>query len=169
MALIKCPECGKDISDKSSTCIHCGYPLDSEKTLSKFSNDKLYKVILLKFEPNNKVKIIQKLRDVFGIALGEARVYTETTPCVIAMNVDGGRCEKIQSELESVGAHLDIIETGKKASSPVPSNNAVKCPHCGAVSIATINRGYSMVWGFVGSGNAVNVCQSCGYKWKPGT
>lgn len=29
MALIKCPECGKEISDKSSACIHCGYPMDT--------------------------------------------------------------------------------------------------------------------------------------------
>lgn len=27
MALIKCPECGKDISDKAPACIHCGFPL----------------------------------------------------------------------------------------------------------------------------------------------
>lgn len=27
MALIKCPECGKEISDKAHTCVHCGYPL----------------------------------------------------------------------------------------------------------------------------------------------
>lgn len=27
MALIKCPECGKEISDKASTCINCGYPI----------------------------------------------------------------------------------------------------------------------------------------------
>ena len=27
MALIKCPECGKEISDKAPACIHCGYPL----------------------------------------------------------------------------------------------------------------------------------------------
>lgn len=27
MALIKCPECGKEISDKASACIHCGFPL----------------------------------------------------------------------------------------------------------------------------------------------
>ena len=27
MALIKCPECGKDVSDKAAACIHCGYPL----------------------------------------------------------------------------------------------------------------------------------------------
>lgn len=28
MALINCPECGKQISDKAKNCIHCGYPLD---------------------------------------------------------------------------------------------------------------------------------------------
>ena len=28
MALIKCPECGKEISDKSKACVHCGFPLD---------------------------------------------------------------------------------------------------------------------------------------------
>jgi len=27
MALIKCPECGKEISDKASVCINCGFPL----------------------------------------------------------------------------------------------------------------------------------------------
>ena len=35
MALIKCPECGKDVSDTIENCIHCGYKLkqnDSTKT-----------------------------------------------------------------------------------------------------------------------------------------
>ena len=27
MALIKCPECGKDVSDKAASCINCGCPL----------------------------------------------------------------------------------------------------------------------------------------------
>lgn len=31
MALIICPECGKEISDKSEICIHCGYPLKNTK------------------------------------------------------------------------------------------------------------------------------------------
>ena len=30
MALINCPECGKEISDKAKNCIYCGYPLDFE-------------------------------------------------------------------------------------------------------------------------------------------
>lgn len=27
MALIKCPECGKEVSDRAPTCIHCGFTL----------------------------------------------------------------------------------------------------------------------------------------------
>ena len=30
MALIICPECGKEISDQSPACIHCGYVLHPE-------------------------------------------------------------------------------------------------------------------------------------------
>ena len=42
------------------------------------------------------------------------------------------------------------------------------CPNCGSHSIATMNRGYSIVWGFIGSGKPVNVCQVCGHKWSIG-
>lgn len=30
MSLIKCPECGKEISDKAPACIYCGYPINAE-------------------------------------------------------------------------------------------------------------------------------------------
>lgn len=30
MALINCPECGKEISDKAKVCINCGYPISRE-------------------------------------------------------------------------------------------------------------------------------------------
>ena len=29
VALIKCQECGKEISDKTEKCPHCGYPINS--------------------------------------------------------------------------------------------------------------------------------------------
>lgn len=35
MALIKCPECSGDVSDKAPTCPHCGYPLQDTVTTSK--------------------------------------------------------------------------------------------------------------------------------------
>jgi len=30
MSLIKCPECGKDVSSLAEKCIHCGYPLQRQ-------------------------------------------------------------------------------------------------------------------------------------------
>ena len=32
MALIICPECGKEVSDKAPACIHCGFPFAAQKT-----------------------------------------------------------------------------------------------------------------------------------------
>lgn len=43
MALINCPECGKEISDMSETCINCGYVIHPEKKKQK----KKKKIILL--------------------------------------------------------------------------------------------------------------------------
>ena len=41
MALIKCPDCQKDVSDKADKCPYCGYPiisLSSNNTLSPASS-----------------------------------------------------------------------------------------------------------------------------------
>lgn len=35
MALIKCVECGRDISDTSDKCIHCGCPIEKKKVRKK--------------------------------------------------------------------------------------------------------------------------------------
>jgi len=50
MALIKCPECGREVSDRVQTCIHCGYPIPKPKVT-------LYNV---SFDPNTKMTWRQK-------------------------------------------------------------------------------------------------------------
>lgn len=37
MALIKCPECGKEVSNRAKNCVHCGNPLDMQES-NVFSN-----------------------------------------------------------------------------------------------------------------------------------
>ena len=39
MALIKCPECGKEISDASTACIHCGYPISKNQMQEKVKSN----------------------------------------------------------------------------------------------------------------------------------
>lgn len=45
--------------------------------------------------------------------------------------------------------------------------NIPKCPKCGSTAITAGQRGYSIVTGFLGSGQTVNRCANCGHKWKP--
>lgn len=44
MSLINCPECGKEISDKSEKCIHCGYPIRNIPYICENINGKDYEV-----------------------------------------------------------------------------------------------------------------------------
>ena len=46
MALIACPECGKQISDKAPACIHCGYPINEIKINSSSLSNSLKKVVI---------------------------------------------------------------------------------------------------------------------------
>ena len=48
MALIKCPECGREISSMAESCPHCGYPIhksqssENSSVANPFSNNKSY-------------------------------------------------------------------------------------------------------------------------------
>jgi len=46
MSLIKCPECGKEISDKASHCINCGYSLAWEEQKSRHDKRKVIVIII---------------------------------------------------------------------------------------------------------------------------
>lgn len=37
MALLKCPECKHDVSDKATACPHCGYPMNSPTSTNHVS------------------------------------------------------------------------------------------------------------------------------------
>ena len=36
MALIKCPECGKEVSDKAKSCTNCGFPMNKYSDNNRF-------------------------------------------------------------------------------------------------------------------------------------
>lgn len=40
MALIKCPECGKEISDKAASCPNCGCPVENNTYKNHFESEK---------------------------------------------------------------------------------------------------------------------------------
>ena len=137
MALINCPECGNQISDKSTQCIHCGYPLKDPNGLYKTINNVEYNFAFLKKYTGENETL---------------RPYLDEVKKMTGLN-----------EAEAFMLIRELI-------GPIPPaklNNAVKCPKCGSTAIATVNRGFSIITGFIGSGSARNVCQKCGHKWDP--
>lgn len=49
-----------------------------------------------------------------------------------------------------------------------PTEEKITCPKCGSANVSSGTRGFTLTTGFFGSGNPRNVCQKCGFKWKPG-
>lgn len=56
MALIICPECGKEISDKAQSCIHCGYPVSQDIPFLSKNNTEISKTSQIK----NELKVLFK-------------------------------------------------------------------------------------------------------------
>ena len=84
MALIKCPECRKEISDKSPNCIHCGFPLTSIQT------NILKNVIII--TPSNGYVIAKK-----GVSSEEALAFKKAQ-------------EQFGSQIEILDSNIDINE-----------------------------------------------------------
>lgn len=141
--LIKCPECNKEISDKSKVCIHCGYPLQQDNICKV--NGKEYD---LAFLLDDSYSILYKVRDLIQIS-GSDILHVKP------------EVEKI-IQSKKIPAILNLPYSQNKEDS-----NKVHCPKCNCTDIGVTNRGYSVVWGFIGSGKSMNVCKKCGYKWKP--
>lgn len=144
--LIKCPECGKEISDKSEQCIHCGYPLQQAKQNICIVNGKEYN---LSFLLDDSLKDIDKLV-----------MFVQLTDCYFVA-CDDAITQIIKTKI--IPPYINCITNREHQS----QSNLPRCPKCGSTAISTVNRGFSIVTGFIGSGSPRNVCQKCGYKWKP--
>lgn len=165
MALIKCLECGKEISDKATACIHCGFPLSpqTQNTPQTFKNNIT--------SPQINIKAPMKM-----FSKNNSNVNIECCNCEKVYSFN----EKYFSQIENnfcvpnVAIICPNCNNGLNANTRIaaktvvpPVSNEPKCPKCGSTYISTVNRGYSIIWGFLGSGTPMNVCQSCGHKWDP--
>lgn len=173
MALIKCPECGKQISDKASACIHCGYPIQTEQVVSPpIFNSK--KVVIPSFSEFSQQKIpaIKVVREVLNMGLAEAKEFVEQpTPYVVVKDgLTQNQANLIVQKFQAINVDARIYDTEAPVSfaSPAKDTNIICCPQCGSTEYHAGARGFSIVTGFIGSGKTVLTCLRCGHRWKPG-
>lgn len=65
MALIKCPECNKEISDRVKACPHCGYPFEDD-TQGNESTQKV-EISSVNIQPRDPAKTKKVLTGVIGV------------------------------------------------------------------------------------------------------
>lgn len=138
MSLIKCPECNNNVSEYADKCPNCGCPIDKIKEKEFTHNDEKISCPLC-HTTREKSKLI-----------------SNQNKCVVC----GYNFDMSKSETEN---YIKKAQERESINKLIP-----KCPKCGSQSIATVNRGYSLLTGFLGSGKPMNVCQNCGHKWEPG-
>lgn len=170
MALINCPECNKQISDKATACPNCGYPIN-EKQLSELK----YNVILTELLNDcDKIKLIGSIRGIKGWGLAETKNIIENPPQVIFNNMDYDSAISAQEALKGFGALTKLeettsnnFETKENKVFKSYSDATIICPHCGSTAVTTGQKGFSLFTGFWGSNKTVNRCGKCGWTWQP--
>lgn len=140
MALIKCPECGKEISDKSDKCIHCGFPLRSTPIIQENINGKYYDVTFLS---DTNIPLIRKV-----IKLNEIT-----------------NCGLVQAKEIAQKYHIE-----QESSKPKEEDNRPKCPTCGSTNLSKVSTmskaGSVFMWGlFSQKVKKTWHCNNCKYEW----
>jgi ribosomal protein L7/L12 len=74
MALIRCPECSNEISDKAVSCPKCGYPLHSVSSAQPLELEAAVRETLLR---DGKIAAIKFYRERTGAQLMDSKQYVE--------------------------------------------------------------------------------------------
>lgn len=163
MALIKCPECGKEISDKAAVCINCGCPI---------SETPKYKIIVTGYDRDTAA--LAGINKAFGWNLDYNQVMEilNNLPYTLAEFDSREEMELYASVLRSKQWEMTIRTEAPegnytKIDTTSIASEMVRCPKCGSAQITTTGRGLNWFWGVIGAGKTVNRCAKCGYTWKP--
>lgn len=182
MALIKCPECGGNVSDKAYSCIHCGYPISNLSANNKV-NDEIYEntECIIEGKKYNLVSVLESIRkndDNTAEQILKSTIpnltFRDQCNLVIIMRSTDKIPKEFNSQIgkETVSKLLNQMMINEKREKlrkkGINPDAPAACPKCGSTQFSTLQRGHSLIFGWLGSGEPQNVCQKCGYKWTPG-
>ena len=146
--IIKCWECGKEMSDAAENCPHCGYPLKAEEESGK------YKLT------DDDIKYLNQ-KNITGLQK-TAYLIEKHYPQHLAFQLSMKYQEECDPEFKA--------RRNNAKRQAQQQANAPKCPTCGSINIEKIGMGKKLFGGamfglFSSDVRKTMHCKSCGYKW----
>lgn len=134
------------IDDALMICPYCGNDLiDTGMGVSDFCNILLYS--------DNNSKVVHALMELY-----------KNNPIEYQIKINQ---LKMQYEQQKELKKQQNVQQQSQTSKPSEYQNT--CPKCGSSNITEGTKGFSLMTGFIGSGNFRYICKNCGNKWKPGS
>lgn len=169
MALIKCPECGREISDKAEVCIHCGFPMrltgQSSETMQEIKAD-LNQPEMFDSQHISQTNMLTcpQCGSIISNAARSCKYcgFEDIGKYLLSLEKDKFRQER--QEEERIRCEQERLRK-ENITSHTP-----KCPTCGSTNISKISG--SKRWlttGLFGLASSdvgkTMKCNHCGYKW----
>ena len=154
MALINCPECNREISDKAKSCPHCGFPINVNNT---------YKIIINGYRDTDTAALAG-LNQVFDLNLSYDQSVDIFNNCPYTIT----ECESQEeanlyaNKLMKWGINVEIVNPNGQ--SEYINNDIIYCPKCGSTNIQIVPRKWSLFTGLL-TNKVDRVCIKCKYKF----
>ena len=157
MALINCPECNKEISDKAECCINCGYRLPkAEPMFYGLYCPSCLNMSWIMDKDNGECPFCKiKMNDSIYGTFKDVMHYTDNHP-------ELKQSPKFNEEAYNKRINYVPVEYG--------SSNSTKCPTCQSTNVSKIGTAervgsVAMLGIFSKKINKSFKCKSCGYTW----
>lgn len=180
MALIKCPECGREISDKAVSCPGCGYPIQGNVQADDRSDlEKLVDEIYHKHN-GDRVDATVDLANRTGMDRKQALKLMQEKHKSPEVKAENKRIKEKHKQ-ESKQASRELAEAFHRAGEVFGGSKVVKCPKCGSTSISYDTKKLSFgralvgdalagasgaILGGLSSKKGYAVCLKCGKRWR---
>lgn len=162
MALIKCPECGKEISDRADACIHCGCPLENREieTQKKNTNivycyEKGIQNLFLRCSCGCEFKYMNTLYKRTILDNGDYKFEQGGLPVI---------CPQCRGIYDTISFRAEASPYHNE------KNIEIKCPSCNSLNVHRVTAGEKVtnvaLFGLFGNKRKMQFkCNSCKYMW----
>lgn len=162
MALIQCPECGKEVSDRTEKCIYCGIPLNqTQEKLSKENTNIVYcynkgiQNLYLRCSCGQEFKYINTMYKRNILDNGDYKFEAGGLPIM---------CPRCHSIYDTISFRPETDPYFEFKNSDKINDTTVKCPKCGSTQIQMVPRKWSLATGFL-TNKVDRVCMNCKCKF----